>query len=235
MEFKVYGHSGKPVLFLPCQAGRFYDFENFGMIDTWAKWIEAGKVTVFSADVIDGETYANFSGDARSRIERHESWFHYMTDELAPYIRHLSAERNGFDQPMMVFGASLGATHAANLFFRRPDLFDCVLALSGLYDAAWAFGEYTDDLIYNNTPCLYLDGMAPDHPYIEQYNRSQIAICVGQGAWEDELLASTRHLQQVMAANGIGAWFSYWGKDVSHDWCWWFRQCDYFVPKLLGL
>ncbi len=26
MEFKVYGHRGKPVLFIPCQAGRFYDF-----------------------------------------------------------------------------------------------------------------------------------------------------------------------------------------------------------------
>ena len=27
MEFKVYGHSGKPVLFIPCQAGSFVDFE----------------------------------------------------------------------------------------------------------------------------------------------------------------------------------------------------------------
>ena len=29
MEFKVYGHGGKPVLFIPCQGGRFFDFENF--------------------------------------------------------------------------------------------------------------------------------------------------------------------------------------------------------------
>ena len=28
MEFKVYGHGGKPVLFIPCQEGRFFDFEN---------------------------------------------------------------------------------------------------------------------------------------------------------------------------------------------------------------
>ena len=44
MEFKVYGSgSGKPVLFIPCQGGRFWDFESFHMIDTWAKWIEAGE------------------------------------------------------------------------------------------------------------------------------------------------------------------------------------------------
>ena len=26
MEWKVYGHSGQPVLFIPCQDGRFFDF-----------------------------------------------------------------------------------------------------------------------------------------------------------------------------------------------------------------
>ena len=32
MEFKVYGHGGKPALALPCQNGRFYDWENFAML-----------------------------------------------------------------------------------------------------------------------------------------------------------------------------------------------------------
>ena len=43
MEFKIYGSSGKPVMFIPCQAGRFFDFEGFHMVDHWAKWIEEGK------------------------------------------------------------------------------------------------------------------------------------------------------------------------------------------------
>lgn len=34
MEFKVYGHGGKPVLVFPCQNGRFFDWEGFGMLDT---------------------------------------------------------------------------------------------------------------------------------------------------------------------------------------------------------
>ena len=56
MKFKVYGHSGKPVLFIPCQGGRFFDFENFNMIDHWRKWIEDGLCTVYSiADVIKGQ------------------------------------------------------------------------------------------------------------------------------------------------------------------------------------
>ena len=71
MEFKIYGHRGKPVLFIPCQAGRFWDFEAFHMIDVWAKWIEAGFVTVYSMDTIDGETYANLGGDCAWRVQQH--------------------------------------------------------------------------------------------------------------------------------------------------------------------
>ncbi|HBG67427.1 MAG TPA: esterase, partial [Kandleria vitulina] len=34
MEFKVYGHAGRPILVFPSQDGRFYDFEDQGMVDT---------------------------------------------------------------------------------------------------------------------------------------------------------------------------------------------------------
>ena len=53
MEIKVYGHGGRPVLFIPCQDGRFYDFENYKMTDAWAPWIESGQCTVFAIDTLD--------------------------------------------------------------------------------------------------------------------------------------------------------------------------------------
>ena len=34
MECKIYGHAGRPMLYIPCQDGRFFDFENFHMADT---------------------------------------------------------------------------------------------------------------------------------------------------------------------------------------------------------
>lgn len=233
MEFKVYGHRGKPVLFIPCQAGRFYDFEGFKMVDYWAKWIEAGQVTVYSCDVIDGETYADKGGDPRYRIELHEKWYHYIVDELVPYIKHLSGERNWHDEPIMTFGCSMGAMHAANLFFRRPDLFDSVLALSGIYDSEDAFGGYMDDLVYQNTPCRYLAEMPQDHPYINMYNQRKIVVCVGQGAWEDELKVSTGNLKRVLESKGIQAQVDFWGYDVNHDWDWWYKQVEYYVPQFL--
>ncbi len=228
MEFKVYGHGGKPVMFIPCQCGRFFDFENFHMVDYWAKWIEAGKCTVYSVDSIDSEGWGNESMDPRQRIENHECWYHYVVDELVPVVQGMSGRRD-----IMLFGCSMGAMHCANLHFRRPDLFDCVFAISGVYDSKLLFGDYMDNLIYDNCPVYYLDNMAYDHPYIPVYNNHKMLFVVGQGAWEDDLLESTRKLDAVLCRKGIRAQFEYWGHDVNHDWPWWYRMVEVYAPWFL--
>ena len=128
----------------------------------------------------------------------------------------------------------MGAMHAANLFFRRPDLFDQVFAISGLYDSRLFFGNYMDELLYQNTPIVFLQNMPEDHPYIQMYNERKIIIVVGQGAWEDELKISTGWLKHVLESKGINAQVDFWGHDVDHDWPWWFKMVEYYVPQLLG-
>ena len=229
MEFKVYGHGGKPVMFIPCQGGRFFDFENFHMIDHWAQFIDAGRCTVYAIDCIDNEAWAAMGADNRWRIENHERWYRYVVEEMVPTIQHMSGR-----QDILPFGCSMGAMHAANLFFRRPDLFDGVFAISGLYDSQDFFGDYMDDLVYNNSPVSYIGNMPRDHYYIDLYNQRHILIVVGQGAWEGPLLESTRRLDEVLCRKGIHARMEYWGYDVSHDWPWWFKMVEYYVPQLLG-
>lgn len=233
MECKVYGHAGRPVLSIPSQNGRFYEFENHHMTDAWNPWIESGQVMVFSIDTIDQETWSDKYGDPRRRILRHEQWIRYITDEMVPFMRSMVNERNGWTgYPWVIaFGCSLGAAHAANLYFRRPDLFDGLLALSGMYTAEYGFDSYMDDLVYENSPVHYLANMSKDHPYIELYNRKKAVICVGQGPWE--IPDSTRWLHSILLDKGIHAWVDYWGHDCSHDWPWWHRQVNYFVPYLL--
>ncbi len=233
MECKVYGHGGRPVLFIPCQDGRFFDFENFSMTDTWAPWIESGKCMVFSVDTMDKETWSNKTGDPRWRAERHEQWMAYLCDEMVPFMRRMVNERNGWEgyPGVIAFGCSLGATHAANLFFRRPDLFDGMLALSGIYDAAYGFDGYMDDLVYLNSPVHFLEGMSPDHPNIQRYNNGKGIICVGLGAWEQP--ETTRRVDELCRQKGIQIWVDYWGHDVNHDWPWWHKQVTYFAPFLL--
>lgn len=234
MECKVYGHAGRPVLFIPCQDGRFFDFENYRMTEYWGPFIEAGEVMVFSIDTIDKETWSDKNGDPYHRIRRHEDWISYITSEMVPFIRETVNQANGWEgyPGIIVFGCSLGATHAVNLFYRRPDLFDGLLALSGIYSAEYGFGSYMDELVYANSPANFLANMPSDHPYIEMYNQKKSIICVGQGPWE--IPDSTRNLHSILTSKGINTWVDYWGFDCHHDWDWWYRQVTYFVPHLLG-
>lgn len=227
MECKIYGHAGHPALFVPCQDGHFYDFENFRMADTLAPWIESGQMMVISIDTIDLETWSDKGGDAYWRIRRYEDWITYITQEVVPFICE-KAGREG----VLVFGCSLGATHAANLYLRFPNLFDRVMALSGIYTSEYGFDGYMDEVVYQNSPVHYMANMAPGHPFIAQYNQQKGVICVGQGAWE--IPDTTRRLQQIFQEKDIHLWVDFWGHDCFHDWDWWYKQTTYFIPYLLG-
>ena len=228
MEYKIYGHAGKPILFIPCQSGRFYDFENFHMLEQWQTWIEAGECMVFSVDSIDSESWAAPHNDHHAKVEMHEKWYHYLVDEMVPIIAEASGRND-----ILPFGCSMGAMHGANLFFRRPDLFDGVFAISGLYDSKEFLGEYMDPLVYDNSPVDYLSNMPADHPYLQAYAQHKMIFAVGQGAWEGPLLESTRRLDAVCARKGIDARFCYWGVDVDHDWPWWFKMVALYAPEFL--
>jgi len=149
MECKIYGHRGRPVLFIPCQDGRFFDFEDFNMAGVLAPWIESGQIMVFAIDTVDRESWSDKSGDPYWRVRRYEQWIAYITDEMVPFMRTLANQCNGWtgEPGIMVFGCSLGATHAVNLYFRRPDLFDRLLALSGIYTADYGFDGYMDEVV----------------------------------------------------------------------------------------
>uniref|UniRef100_UPI00405696D7 esterase family protein n=1 Tax=Agathobacter sp. TaxID=2021311 RepID=UPI00405696D7 len=234
MECKLYGHAGRPVLFIPCQDGHFYDFENFKMAEVWSPWIDSGEVMVLSIDTLDQESWSKRYEEPVGRIRRYEQWLAYITDEVVPFLRNIANEKNGWTgyPGIMVFGCSLGATHAANLYFRRPDLFDRLLALSGIYTADYGFCGYMDGLVYHNSPVHYLANMPSDHPYVELYNLKKAVICVGQGAWEEP--ETTKQLKAIFEEKGINVWVDLWGYDCAHDWDWWYKQVVYFLPYLLS-
>lgn len=186
-----------------------------------------GRIRLICVDSIDRETWSDVNGDEERRIRLHEQWYHYIIDELLPAVRRYDGET------FMVTGCSMGGYHAGNFFFRRPDLFDTLLALSGLYHADFFFPHYTHPLVYDNSPYDFLQQLPEEHPYMDFYRRRRIVMCVGQGAWEDDLLESTRKMDALLRAKRIPAWVDYWGHDVSHDWCWWRKQVVYFMQKLV--
>lgn len=231
MEFKVYGHGGKPCLALPCQNGRFFDYESRGLIDSISWYIEQGKIQVICVDSIDGESWSDEHGNPRYRIERQEAYFNYIINEIVPRIYQIN--NYGYFTPIMTYGCSMGAYHAVNFFLRKPDLFDSVLALSGIYKVDFFFKGYSDDLTFLNSPIDSFRAMSLNHYYLDMYRRSKVIICVGQGNWEEECIQNTKELEFQFKAHNCPAWFDYWGHDKPHDWPSWLEQTPYFLYHIL--
>lgn len=229
MEYKVYGHSGKPVLVFPTSGGKFYQYEDFGMIGTISEFIERGMIQVWACDSIDHETFLASGGHPYDRIQQHERYFRYITEELIPVIKSQSQKNNnGFDNKLMVTGCSLGAYHSANMFFRFPDHFDSLIALSGVYSNEYFFGSYMDHEVYLNSPIHYLSNLT-DENYLGRYRQSKIYICCGQGSYEERMLADTYKMKHILLSKNVNAWIDIWGSDVNHDWPWWQKQIHYFL------
>lgn len=230
MTFQIYGEKGRLCFVFPSQDGRYFDYANFGMVDELAPFLEKGQLRLICVDGIDKETWSGYDLPPRERTEKQEKYYSYITEELYPRVQEITGERT----PAIATGCSMGAIHAAIFFFRRPDLFDTLIALSGAYEAKYFFGDYMDDLLYQSSVVTFLRNMPLTHPYIEKYNHSNIIVCVGQGSWEEDMVEGTKTLQAVLNEKGIHAWVDYWGYDVAHDWCWWKKQIVYFMEKVLN-
>lgn len=226
MELKVYGHAGKPFIVFPAQGGRFYEYEDFGMVGACQPSIDAGRVTLVTVDGVDNQSWCNWDLHPADRARRHNDYDRHIVDEVVPLIRS-----RGWAAEIGATGCSMGGYHAANFFFRHPDVFDTMICLSGLLQLRMFVGDAMDDDVYLNTPLAYLPNLT-DPWFLDRYRRSQIIVCAGQGAWDEDMLADARALGAILAAKGVPAWIDIWGGDVSHDWPWWRRQMPYFLDHL---
>ncbi len=227
MELKVYGESGKPILVFPAMCGRFYEFEDFKMIDAAKQFIEEGIVQFYTVDSVDSQSWANWSVPAAERALRHEDYDLYITQEVIPFIR----ERAGKKAKPITTGCSMGGYHAGNFFFRHPDLFGGMISLSGLFQTKMFVGDYMDDHVYFNSPLYYVPDLI-DPYYLGYMRKGEIIICTGQGPWEDNMVVDARAMQSILLHKDIPAWVDFWGFDVNHDWPWWRKQLPYYLGHL---
>ncbi len=227
MELKVYGHYGQPVMVFPAQNGRWYDWEGHaGMVPALAPMIEAGRVKFICVDSIDWQSWCNQSIPPAQRARRHNDYEAYIMQEAVPFVQRYTGLPT-----LWVTGCSMGAYHAANFFFKHPEVFDGLIALSGLYQVGGFVGDEGGMDAYFNSPLWYLPNLT-DEAKLSAYRRNKIVFAVGQGRWEEECLRDTRAMQEVLQQKGVYATFDYWGHDVDHDWPWWQKMLPYELERL---
>ncbi len=229
MSFKSYGHRGKPIIVFPSSGGRFYEYEDFKMIEACSEFINNGTVRFYTVDSIDNESWLNKGAWPGDMARTHNAFDRYVIDEVVPFIK----ENNNWYGTMGVTGCSMGGYHSLNFYFRHPDVFDTLIALSGIYDARFFLGDNVSDIdVYLNSPVDYLRNLKDEY-YLDLYRKGNIIISTGQGLWEEDTIRDTRLIGDILREKDVPAWIDYWGHDVDHDWPWWRVQMPYFLKSLV--
>ena len=96
MEYKVYGHAGKPVIVFPSSGGSFYEYEDFKMIEVCAPYIEAGSIQVFSVSSMDKEMWLSTTHSMDHRAWAARAFDKYITDEFMKMLNGLTKDTNTF-------------------------------------------------------------------------------------------------------------------------------------------
>jgi esterase/lipase superfamily enzyme len=225
MEMLVYGDKGKPMMVFPSQEGRFFDYENFGMIDTLAPFIEAGKLQVYCVDSLDHESWFSKAHPA-DRARRANDYDHAIVNDVVPHILADGHKNAG----IITHGCSFGAFHTVNFFLKHPESFDFGIALSGCYDIGFTLDGFFNQDVYYNNPIMFSRDLS-DPKIVKKLQNNLLIVCSGQGAWE-EWIGEARILCQNLHENDIPVLLDLWGFDVNHDWPWWKKMITYFLEKM---
>ncbi len=224
MPVVCYGHYGFSLLLVPTAAADYLEYERFQLIQSLAPMINDGKLRVFSINSINNESWLNYQMQGEHKAIRHNQFNKYVFDEVIPFIKTKTSP----ETPIYISGASFGALHSMNLFLKRPDLINGVIAMSGVYDLMEYSRGFYDEQVYFNSPVHYVPNLA-DEWYLNRIRQSHhIHILAGSGDHEDPEAA--RKFSAILHTKGIHHELSVWGHEWKHDWPTWREM----LPQWIG-
>ncbi|MBC8034189.1 MAG: esterase family protein [Chitinophagaceae bacterium] len=217
MELLVFGHAGEAIIFFPTRTARFYDYEDWRIIEALAPKIDAGLIQVFCVDSVDVESfYAQVTPE--EKILRHLEYEKYILEEVIPLV-----EKTSPGAPITVAGCSLGGYHAVNIAFKHPGCFKKVVALSSRYDLTLSTDKFPDlldgasnEAIYYNMPSMYMPHLE-DESFLEKIRKLDITLAVGR---EDPFYENNVQLSEVLHRKGIKHQFYVWNEEAHRPRFW---------------
>ncbi|MGZ8537323.1 MAG: esterase family protein [Flavisolibacter sp.] len=215
MPIAVYGYYGFALLLVPTAAADYLEYERFQLMDSLQHFVDSGKVKIFSINSINNESWLNNHMDPKHKVIRHKQFNDYVYEEVIPYIKNNTSQ----DTPIIICGASFGALHSMNLFLKRPDLINGVIAMSGVYDLTEYTKGFYDEDVYFNSPQHYMPNLT-DHNILEQIRKSHhLHIFTGSGDYEDP--DASKRFARILYDKGINYELDVWGQEWPHDWNTW--------------
>ncbi len=215
MELLAFGHRGFPLLVFPTSGGRFWEYEERGIIAALAPKIERGELQVVCVDSVDQESWYSRSIQPVDRLHRQNAFDAYLVLEVAPFIRN----RTSWPQ-FATTGCSFGGYHAINVAMRHPDLVTYAVSMSAAFDIPRLFLDgYYDSNAYFHSPLDYLTNVDD-----ERLRRNYYVLAVGN---QDPLFDQNVKLAHLLGSKRIPHVLDVW-EGFGHDWPWWYKMAEKF-------
>jgi len=215
MELLVFGDRGTPVVVFPTSMGRFYQWEDFGLIGSLSDRIDRGEFQIWCIDSVDEESWYAEHKPPPERVRRHLDYERYLVDEVIPRLPA---------KPVAV-GMSFGALHALLLALRHPWSVDGFIGLSGSYDAARWLDGYGEGEAYFVSPFAFLPNLEDD-AYLAPLRAMPVkVIATGE---DDANVNDSRHAAELLRAKDIAVRFDVW-QGWAHDWPYWKEMLHRYV------
>ncbi|MBV9280057.1 MAG: esterase family protein [Chloroflexi bacterium] len=222
MELLIFGHAGLPVLVFPTSFGRFWDWEDRGLVRVLSGTIEAGNIRLCCVDSVDVESWYNRGAHPRHRVDRYVAYESYVVNEVVPLLQ--SDLPPGADRRVAATGCSLGAFHAALLAFRQPFAVSRMISLSGKFENSGFLNGYSDQETYFTNPLAFLPGLTDPHT-LGALRAMDIVLVTGSA---DPHVDEDYQLSRILWNKGIPHTLDVWD-GWCHDWPYW----EAMVPKFL--
>ena len=220
MEMLIFGDRGQRVIVFPTSCGRFFDWENRGMLETMQGYIESRQIQVICVDSVDPESWWNTSAHPTDRAKRHMAYQKYVVEEVLPFSK--KKNENDF---VIALGASMGAYHAINIALRYPEHFNRTIGFSGPYDMRqmsqpfplfnWIH-EYYDEYILQCDPISYVRELQ-DKDKLQKIKEMEIIFAMGK---TDPLYPGNQDFTHELWAKDIWHAYRVW-EGFAHDWPYW--------------
>ncbi len=226
MRVACYGHWGTPMVLFPTATADHLDYQRFGLVDAMGPLLSAGVVKLYAVESVNRESWMDPSVPPWVSIGIQERYNAWVTEELVPFVQE-DCRTPGIR--IALAGASFGCFHAANQFFRRPDLFSTLIGLSGTYDLrSWSRGWF-GGTCYLNSPVHFVSGL--QGPLLRDLKKHcSIAMVSGR---RRESPRPARTMARVLRQKRIPYKVDVW-KAASHDWAWWNRMLPFHTARLLA-
>ena len=210
MELLEFGHAGMPLLVFPTSLGKYYEYEDRGMVSALSAKIEAGYLHVYCVDSVDAESWYNKQVSPWDKIQRHNEYEAYLLHEVLPLM-------TGGNGRIAVTGCSFGGYHSVNFALRHPDIVSHCVSMGGAYDMTSFVGDYRGEDFYFHQPLMYIP-QDDDGWYWERYQQLTLILATGEN---DICRRDNERLSGVLSARSIPHKLDVWGDSTGHDWPWW--------------